>query len=107
MKYNGVPTACETFSYGQVEDYTVTISSGARENENAKLDFSVYPNPVSGAEIFVNVPGSYRILTTLGQEVSKGTIRESGIPVGNLASGVYLIEISSEGGKGVKRFIKQ
>lgn len=28
MKYNGVPTACETFSYGEVEDYTVTITSG-------------------------------------------------------------------------------
>jgi endonuclease I/chitodextrinase len=27
MKYNGVPTACETFSYGQVEDYTVTIGN--------------------------------------------------------------------------------
>ncbi|NHM07459.1 secretion protein [Flavobacterium sp. CYK-4] len=25
LKYNGVPTACETFSYGQVEDYTVVI----------------------------------------------------------------------------------
>jgi endonuclease I/chitodextrinase len=27
MKYNGIPTACETFSYGQVEDYTVTIGN--------------------------------------------------------------------------------
>jgi chitodextrinase len=25
LKYNGIPTACETFSYGQVEDYTVNI----------------------------------------------------------------------------------
>lgn len=25
MKYNGVPSACETFSYGEVEDYTVNI----------------------------------------------------------------------------------
>ncbi len=27
MKWNGVPTPCETFSYGEVEDYGVTISS--------------------------------------------------------------------------------
>lgn len=27
MKYNAVPTACETFSYGQVEDYSVQISA--------------------------------------------------------------------------------
>lgn len=25
MKYNAIPTACETFSYGQVEDYSVQI----------------------------------------------------------------------------------
>ncbi|MAQ74870.1 MAG: peptidase S8 [Aquimarina sp.] len=25
MKYNGVPTACESFQYGEVEDYTIVI----------------------------------------------------------------------------------
>ncbi|MEH6536949.1 MAG: immunoglobulin-like domain-containing protein [Psychroserpens sp.] len=25
MKYNGIPTSCETFTYGEVEDYTVVI----------------------------------------------------------------------------------
>ncbi|TVZ53181.1 GEVED domain-containing protein [Dokdonia sp. Hel_I_53] len=28
MKYNGIPTSCETFDYGEVEDYTVTIKTG-------------------------------------------------------------------------------
>lgn len=28
MKYNGIPTACETFGYGEVEDYTVNIKTG-------------------------------------------------------------------------------
>ncbi|PTB96319.1 peptidase S8 [Marivirga lumbricoides] len=28
MKYNGVPTSCESFNYGEVEDYTVNITSG-------------------------------------------------------------------------------
>jgi vibriolysin len=28
MKWNATPTPCETFSYGEVEDYTVVISSG-------------------------------------------------------------------------------
>jgi hypothetical protein len=26
MKYNGIPTACEAFPYGQVEDYTVKLA---------------------------------------------------------------------------------
>jgi len=27
MKYNGIPTSCETFSYGEVEDYTVNLQT--------------------------------------------------------------------------------
>ncbi|WP_438426104.1 choice-of-anchor B family protein [Aquimarina macrocephali] len=29
MKYNSVPTSCESFQYGEVEDYTVTITEGS------------------------------------------------------------------------------
>ncbi|WP_239004452.1 GEVED domain-containing protein [Lacinutrix sp. WUR7] len=31
MKYNGVPTSCEAFSYGEVEDYTVNITTGVAD----------------------------------------------------------------------------
>jgi len=31
MKYGGEPTSCETFTYGEVEDYTVDISGGTVE----------------------------------------------------------------------------
>lgn len=34
MKYNGIPTSCESFNYGEVEDYTVTIS-GAQPDTQA------------------------------------------------------------------------
>ncbi len=27
MKYNGIPTSCESFTYGEVEDYTVNITT--------------------------------------------------------------------------------
>lgn len=37
LKYNGIPTACETFSYGQVEDYTVILTSSAETTLNLKL----------------------------------------------------------------------
>jgi len=33
MKYNGAQTECETFSYGEVEDYTVNITSGGGDTE--------------------------------------------------------------------------
>lgn len=33
MKYNGVPTSCESFSYGEVEDYTLTITTGTADTQ--------------------------------------------------------------------------
>ncbi len=35
MKYNAAQTACETFTYGEVEDYTVTIGSGGGSDTEA------------------------------------------------------------------------
>ena len=33
MKYNGIPTECETFQYGEVEDYTVIIEGSGPDTE--------------------------------------------------------------------------
>jgi len=33
MKYNGIPTVCESFTYGEVEDYSVTITSAVVDTE--------------------------------------------------------------------------
>ncbi|HEX9980541.1 MAG TPA: GEVED domain-containing protein [Flavobacterium sp.] len=107
MKYNGTPTACETFSYGQVEDYTVNIAA-ARENET--LAFQIFPNPVSGDELNVssienNSP--YRIVNMLGQEIGRGKVLNGTVPVSGIASGTYLLEVTSEGQTAVKRFIRK
>ncbi len=34
MKYNGIPTPCETFDYGEVEDYTVNITSSGGDTQS-------------------------------------------------------------------------
>ncbi len=114
MKYNGTPTSCESFSYGQVEDYTINIVSTAKEVNNENLEktisFNLYPNPVSGDVL--NISGlqdnaTFRIINMIGQEVSNGKINNSEIPVSNIYSGTYLIEITSNDQTVVKRFIKK
>ena len=121
MKRDGIPTACETFAYGQVEDYTINIISSSRgieaiaaanENEVAsveKLDFKLYPNPVAGSELNISSvsDASFRIINLLGQEIQNGKIENEIIPVSNISAGTYLLEVTSNGQTVVKKFIKK
>ena len=114
MKYSGVPTSCEAFSYGQVEDYTINIvATGKHEDTtamNLKSDIRLFPNPVKGEILNISsVPNNtaYRIVNLLGQEVSKGKIQNESVSVSFLNTGTYLIEMTSNDQTVVKRFIKQ
>jgi chitodextrinase len=111
MKYNGVPTSCETFSYGQVEDYTINITSSAKEIETTTpLTFSLYPNPVKGDVLNISDfegDASFRIFSSVGQELGNGKVENNAINVGNLAAGTYMIEVTTANGTNMKRFIKQ
>lgn len=112
MKYNGTPTSCEAFSYGQVEDYTLNIVATAKGTLNAAINATIalYPNPLKGDVL--NISGvennaAYRILNMLGQEVAKGAINNNAILVSNVSTGTYLLEIVSSNGIMVKRFVKE
>ena len=123
MKYNGVPTACESFQYGEVEDYIVNIgsSSSFTSNDGSGLDasnqdglesfaFSIYPNPVSRGQLNINVQGvdadTYAIYNLLGQTVRSGSFNST-LDVSNLEAGVYMIEVTVGTTSMNKRFIKQ
>jgi len=112
MKYNAVPTACEALSYGQVEDYTVNITSSAKAAEspnNQALVFKVYPNPVSGQVLNISAveTASYTIYSILGQAVSKGNVANGTVDVSGIKAGTYLLEVTTNDQTVVKRFIKQ
>lgn len=116
MKYNGVPTSCEAFSYGQVEDYTVNITSTAiaaltAVSNQGNMELILYPNPTDS---YLNMattdarPVSYRIVNYLGQEVRKGNFAaQESINVSDLTGGIYIFEIN-DGQKIIsKRFVKK
>ncbi len=111
LKYNAIPASCGSYTYGQVEDYTVNITSVARgiETNQESLSINLYPNPVQDILNISSVEenATYRVLNILGQEVAKGKIENGSISVSNINTGNYLLEVSSNGQTAIKRFIKK
>jgi hypothetical protein len=113
MSYNATPTSsCGSYTYGQVEDYTVNITATARMEDasNNVISFNLYPNPVNGEVLNISnldKASEYVIINMMGQELAKGKIENDAINVGSLTAGTYLIQVSNENGSTSKRFIKQ
>ncbi len=121
MKWNGNPTACETFSYGEVEDYTVTISSSraaTSSQNNTKIEGTLgSEDPVfdvriseHSSTIILQLPDErvveYNIFNMLGQQVSSGRFHNKK-EVTALASGLYIVKLSDGQRSIQKKFVKR
>ena len=126
MVWNATPASCGTFSYGEVEDYTVSISSTALARAESAVtlpgetlkeglsfaSFGIYPNPASDQ---VNlVLGELQTATTIrvydiGGRLSKTIENYDGraLNVSDLKPGLYIVQIQSEKGSHETRFIKE
>jgi chitodextrinase len=111
MKLYVAPTACESFAYGEVEDYTVNITAAGRVEEEVPtaLAFKVYPNPVTDILNIADIDSkvTFRIYNMMGQQLIMDNLDNNSIYVGSLAAGHYLIEISDGITTSAKHFIKQ
>ncbi|MDY0780505.1 M4 family metallopeptidase [Tenacibaculum sp. IB213877] len=111
MKYNSAQTACESFTYGEVEDYTVNITSGGTVvqtfgadaadtlGNEVVADVMAYPNPATTfVQVKLNarntVNAIYRIVNTLGQSVQKGKLESGNINISQLQTGMYVLEVN-------------
>lgn len=123
MKYNRIPTACESFQYGEVEDYIVTIDTATsnfsdnlpsintiNQSIPATFDFTVFPNPVARGQLSIQVVGAdvekYTIYNLLGQMISSGNFSHT-LDVSSLRSGMYIIEVTRGSETHAKRFVKK
>ncbi|MEM7185105.1 MAG: GEVED domain-containing protein [Bacteroidota bacterium] len=115
MKYNGIPTSCESFQWGEVEDYLVVIPTslqgfnGINSGDGTFVDgLSISPNPVNRGVLNVSllnaVGTDYVIYNMVGQIIQKDVFTET-IDVSKLQSGVYMIQVNSESNRYMERFI--
>lgn len=136
MKYNGIPWACETFKYGEVEDYLVNIvkhSVNDSVNFGSSLtladEFNIFPNPVKDKLQVKTTKSivSYSVSNALGQVIKVSNLEDSFstkerkkksnsentkssdllIDLSNLTHGVYFIKFIDNENKVIsKRIIK-
>lgn len=109
MQYSSVPTSsCGTYTYGQVEDYTLNIVSSGRGELTSDIkdlitDLRLYPNPVKDVLYISNTTSEdYKIFDMGGKLINSGKLQRGSVNVSGLIKGAYMIQI----GEAAKRFIK-
>ena len=126
MKYNSEASPCESFDYGEVEDYTVNITESTSnyyladednatklKNANARTGITVFPNPAN-ENITLDIKAGKRN-TTVSIYNNKGSLVKTvpmnsskrPINISELPSGTYILKVADEREPFVKQFIKR
>ncbi len=127
MKYGAYPTPCESFDYGEVEDYTVNITAtgGLPEGNDpvAGTDLQTlevlqaYPNPVK-EDLLVEFNADFegdmqiRVVNLLGQPLSETNYHvkyghnQAAVPVRDLRPGNYLLMLQNDNHREIIKFTR-
>ncbi|NOQ75154.1 MAG: matrixin family metalloprotease [Crocinitomix sp.] len=111
MKWNADAGPCETFSYGEVEDYTISIAPAAivAAIDEETLNYTLYPNPTADILNIMNGSNStsYQLFDASGRLLDSGLIEDQKLSVSHLASGHYVIRLSDGENTQVSTFIRK
>ncbi|MFN5373755.1 MAG: GEVED domain-containing protein [Flavobacteriia bacterium] len=110
---DGAITPCGPASYGETEDYTINITSGAGVNENPLAQVAIYPNPANEVLVVdlkdLEEVNSISILDMNGKQIQSLSKIESGLnsfQIADLKAGVYQVRITQNGYQFTQRVIK-
>ena len=111
LKTSGLPTACETFDRGEVEDYTVNITDGTGGGNQADLTLAnlTIPTPsVQQGQIlnfradFKNIgtapaTGSFNVKSYLSRDqvLSPDDYQDGVVPTANYAAGLTVAQVAA------------
>ena len=110
---DGAINPCGPASYGETEDYSINITSGAGINDNPLAQVQVYPNPANEV-LFVDLKdlenvSSIAILDINGKQIQELNKIQDGInsfQIAGLNAGVYQVRIVQNGYQYTQRVIK-